>query len=217
MSYYQDVKKFHDRFGLITPNEFVAKIDPGLANFRYQFLIEELEEYKQCCATGDLAIAIDSLVDLVYVAYGTALFHGISEVDFDQALSLAFDGFTSHDEPVRFKPGFMSPQVNVDFTQTLYFLINVYWDEVSREDANEYKIVSALCSICNLVFNGARMMGLSEECWRDFWNDVQRANMTKIRVLKSEDSKRGSTYDVIKPPDWIPPYSEEILNYWLSK
>jgi predicted HAD superfamily Cof-like phosphohydrolase len=37
------------------------------------------------------------------------------------------------------------------------------------------------------------------------WSVVHRANMRKVRVERSEDSKRGSIYDVAKPAGWLPP------------
>ena len=44
-----------------------------------------------------------------------------------------------------------------------------------------------------------------------FWDDVQRANLTKRRALTASESKRGSLNDVIKPPGWVGPKTEEIL------
>lgn len=37
------------------------------------------------------------------------------------------------------------------------------------------------------------------------WRLVHEANMKKVRVKNVSDSKRGSTYDVVKPKGWMPP------------
>lgn len=75
MNLFWDVRKFHQKFGL--PYFFTAEgkphlLDPDVQQFRERFLEEELGEFEQACAAGDLAKAADALVDLVYVALGTA-------------------------------------------------------------------------------------------------------------------------------------------------
>jgi len=40
---------------------------------------------------------------------------------------------------------------------------------------------------------------------------VHQANMTKIRALKQEDSKRGSTYDIVKPPGFVAPTFTDLI------
>lgn len=36
------------------------------------------------------------------------------------------------------------------------------------------------------------------------FNRVHEANMRKMKAMRPEDSKRGSAFDVIKPPNWKP-------------
>jgi predicted HAD superfamily Cof-like phosphohydrolase len=44
------------------------------------------------------------------------------------------------------------------------------------------------------------------------WRRVHAANMAKIRCLRPGDSKRGSTYDVIKPDGWTAPdHTRDIM------
>lgn len=120
-SFFGDVVDFHNKFELPTPeNVGVPKmVSYDEFDFRYKFMIEELHEYEEAVRAGDLVKAADALADLVYVALGTAAFHG-----------LPFD---------------------------------------------------------------------------EIWDAVHGANMTKIRTPSKEQSKRGSTFDVIKPPDFISP------------
>lgn len=43
------------------------------------------------------------------------------------------------------------------------------------------------------------------------WRRVQQANMAKIRVDRPENSKRGSSFDVVKPLGWQPPDHTELV------
>jgi len=120
MKMFKDVKAFHKKFKLLNSDT------PGLLTRRklferVEFLTEELEEFKQGVMTQDLAMQADALVDLVYVALGTAI-----------------------------------------------------------------------------------MLGLP---WETLWDDVQRANMEKVRGV----GKRNHLVDCIKPPGWVPPHTMMIL------
>lgn len=46
-------------------------------DFRARLLHEEVGEYRSAMEDGDLAEAVDALVDLAYVAHGTMLLHGV--------------------------------------------------------------------------------------------------------------------------------------------
>jgi len=43
------------------------------------------------------------------------------------------------------------------------------------------------------------------------WNRVHAANMTKVRCERPEDSKRGTTFDVIKPEGFVKPTLTDLL------
>lgn len=96
MTISDDVERFHVKFGL--KYEGLPRFLTGeMAEFRRRFLEEELDEYKKAMYQGIywiaqdpdsprvvecLAEALDALVDLVYVARGTAYLMGL---DFDEA------------------------------------------------------------------------------------------------------------------------------------
>ncbi|MFE9679084.1 MazG nucleotide pyrophosphohydrolase domain-containing protein [Streptomyces sp. NPDC006259] len=70
------VRQFHLAFGLDargTPSE----VSPGLAAHRGELLAEEAAEVAEVSVTGPLDRLAHELADVVYVAYGTALVHGI--------------------------------------------------------------------------------------------------------------------------------------------
>jgi len=126
----QDLRNFHVKFGL-SRNCTPAPLSPELSEFRIKFLQEELDEYKHAVETGDLEKQFDALLDLVYVAIGTADLHNFP--------------------------------------------------------------------------------------WEEGWAEVQRANMSKERATSESQSKRGSSFDVIKPAGWRPPAIAEVLREHVSR
>ena len=125
---FDDVGAFHQKFGLdnVATNG-VHQLFPSkeLVDFRIKFLREELQEFEEAIAAGDMVKAADSLVDLNYVSCGTAHLFGFP--------------------------------------------------------------------------------------WHEIWDEVQRANMAKVRAQRAEESTRGSTFDVVKPKGWTPPDVRGIL------
>ena len=124
ISDFNDVVNFHQKFGVPVLNEpgFLSELAPDAAKFRVGFLQEELDEFKKSLEDKDLVGAYDALLDLVYVAYGTA-----------------------------------------------------------------------------------NMMGVSPEMWQELWDNVQTANMSKVRATSASQSKRGTSLDVVKPAGWVSP------------
>ncbi|MCK8435616.1 hypothetical protein G3I77_22105 [Streptomyces sp. D2-8] len=77
------VREFHRAFGLDargTPTE----VSPDLAAHRGELLAEEAAEVAEVSVRGPLDRLAHELADVVYVAYGTALVHGI---DLDAVLA----------------------------------------------------------------------------------------------------------------------------------
>lgn len=125
MSVYEDVRTFHLKFGLPAELHAPRALTQEESDFRIKFMQEELDEYVEAVVAGNLEKQFDALLDLIYVAAGTALFHGFN-----------------------FPEG---------------------------------------------------------------WARVQAANMAKERAERAEDSKRGTTFDVIKPPGWVAPDLSDLV------
>jgi predicted HAD superfamily Cof-like phosphohydrolase len=70
-----DIKEFHEKFEL-TYRGTHRCLSPDVADFRAKFMQEELDEYKKAVAESDMEGQLDALVDLVYVALGTAYLSG---------------------------------------------------------------------------------------------------------------------------------------------
>ena len=80
MSLFDDVRKFHEKFGLPWTGDGktpVSLMKTGEFWYRYNFLKEELKEFEDAWNEGDLPKAADAIADLVWVALGTAHHMGI--------------------------------------------------------------------------------------------------------------------------------------------
>jgi predicted HAD superfamily Cof-like phosphohydrolase len=76
------VREFHEAFGIAVRTKPVAS--PPESDLRARLLAEEVQEYYDAVEAGDIVEVADGLADIVYVAYGTALNHGI---DLDAVLT----------------------------------------------------------------------------------------------------------------------------------
>lgn len=129
MSNYLDVKDFHHKFDLPAPAK-PRQLDPDMFRYRQKFLEEELAELIEAWRNNDLAGQADALVDLVYVALGTAIFMGLP--------------------------------------------------------------------------------------WQKLWDEVQRANMDKVKGQDAEGATLRHALDVVKPEGWKPPQMERIIDEHLA-
>lgn len=68
----KDIDQFHKKFAFEKNEKVGIPEDNELVNFRTSFLMEELAEYTQAITKKDAAGALDALVDIVYIALGTA-------------------------------------------------------------------------------------------------------------------------------------------------
>jgi predicted HAD superfamily Cof-like phosphohydrolase len=71
-----DVHDFHDRFRLLYDGP-PKTLDDELLDFRVKFMQEELDEYAEGAAEGDLEKQLDAIIDLIYVALGTLVLQGM--------------------------------------------------------------------------------------------------------------------------------------------
>ena len=78
---YKDIVSFHKKFKLGYSGP-PRKLDYPVAQARYRHQFEELQELSKAIHTGKLEETLDALVDIVYVAIGTAYLSGFN---FDEA------------------------------------------------------------------------------------------------------------------------------------
>ena len=75
----EDVKTFHDTFGIKNNYKPVAKLDKEIFALRHRLMHEENEEYLEACENGDLVEIADALGDMMYILCGTILAHGLQD------------------------------------------------------------------------------------------------------------------------------------------
>lgn len=71
----EDIEEFHEKFGLDQPNAN-ATLEPEEWELRHKRLRDELNEYDKAVEEQDDEEVLDALVDLVYIALGTAYRRG---------------------------------------------------------------------------------------------------------------------------------------------
>lgn len=73
---FTDIIEFHQRFELNAP-DVPQLLGREAADFRIDFMLEELHEFVNAHNAGDLVKAADALADLTYVVLGTAYLMGL--------------------------------------------------------------------------------------------------------------------------------------------
>ena len=77
--FISEVEEFNSVMG--KPNTYTPNIPSEKEwMFVYNFILEELEEYKHACETGDIVEVLDALCDITYVSLGNgAMLHGLKD------------------------------------------------------------------------------------------------------------------------------------------
>jgi len=78
--FVSEVEEFNATMG--KPNNYSPQIPSRKEwEFVYNFILEELEEYKQACEEGNIVEVLDALCDITYVSLGNgAMLHGLKDV-----------------------------------------------------------------------------------------------------------------------------------------
>ncbi|OXE37528.1 MAG: hypothetical protein CGW95_01030 [Phenylobacterium zucineum] len=81
-----------------------------------------------------------------------------------------------------------------------------------RDEAEvTHQLAQMLDGLVDLVYVAVGTAHLHGFDFREAWRRVHAANMAKVRAQRAEDSKRGTTYDVVKPDGWLPPRHEDLV------
>ena len=75
--FVDEVETFNATFG--KPNNYEPTIPKEKEwKFVYDFILEELEEYREACERGDIVEVLDALCDIAYVSLGNGtMLHGL--------------------------------------------------------------------------------------------------------------------------------------------
>jgi hypothetical protein len=77
--FVSEVEDFNQTFG--KPNNYEPVIPEKKEwQFVYDFILEELEEYREACERGDIVEVLDALCDITYVSLGNGtMLHGLKD------------------------------------------------------------------------------------------------------------------------------------------
>lgn len=79
VTFVDEVEEFNSTFG--KPNNYEPTIPEEKEwKFVYDFILEELEEYKKACEQGNIVEILDALCDIAYVSIGNGtMLHGLKD------------------------------------------------------------------------------------------------------------------------------------------
>ena len=83
-------------------------------------------------------------------------------------------------------------------------------DEIVK-GLNEGNLEEYFDGLIDLVYVALGAAYLGRLPFNEGFKRVHEANMTKVRALRQEDSKRGSTYDIVKPAGFVAPTLTDLI------
>jgi hypothetical protein len=123
-------------------------------------------------------------------------------VDFSERFGLTYNGPPSH----------IAPREMEEFRS------NCMYEEVEEYDTArtiDHKL-DALIDLIYFALGTAYLHGFAP-IFYEAWRRVHAANMRKVRSPASEESTaRGSAFDVVKPPGFVPPDLSDLTSDWTS-
>ena len=165
----------------LKPYDSFRDLPDDLVRFREKFLTEEALETYKATLSANPPEVLDGLIDLAYVALGTFYLAGGTLLGVANYRKL---------QPYEFgtlQVMRMSKGVRLE------------------KDANN------LTFMLDIAF-GCRSMAQEMGWFFDTgWDRGQSANMSKVRAKREGDSKRGSTWDVVKPKGWVAPKMDDLV------
>ena len=78
-------------------------------------------------------------------------------------------------------------------------------------DQTVHHLSEALDALVDLVYVALGTAYLHGFDFAEAWRRVHAANMAKVRATSTDQSKRGSLFDVVKPTGWQPPDHRDLV------
>ena len=134
-NWYDDVKEFHDTFGLTSNNgpTTPSEEDQELA---YSLIAEEADEILEAMATNDMAGVLDGAIDLIYVALGMLVRYGIrpeSAWNLVHTANMAKAGGVKRADGKMLKPeGWEPPDIEGDI-EAQKLLCSIFYSDYNHE------------------------------------------------------------------------------------
>lgn len=157
---------------------------------------------------------LDPTTERLYVR-GQRVFDPVADViEFHKKFGLHYSGKPRAlvGELRKFRIAFIDEERNeyVDSGDTLEAYLKTNAD---NEGAVAETLEFQLDALIDLIYVtiGAAVLQFPEQVVKEAWRRVQEKNMQKVRAERAEDSKRGSTFDVVKPRGWTPPSHIDLV------
>jgi predicted HAD superfamily Cof-like phosphohydrolase len=83
-------------------------------------------------------------------------------------------------------------------------------DEIKKA-LDEGNLEDYFDGLIDLVYVALGAAYLGRLPFNEGFRRVHEANMKKVRALRQEDSKRGSTYDIVKPAGFVAPTLTDLI------
>lgn len=105
------------------------------------------------------------------------------------------------------RPGFLSSELMKFRIKFMQEELDEFCDAYIDDDVE--KAFDALIDLCYVVLGTSYLMGFP---FIEGWNHVHYCNMQKVRAkVDGSDSKRKSSFDVVKPIDWQAPNLASLI------
>lgn len=215
---FEDIISFHRKFDLSPATTMSQEDFTNLQDFRVKFMLEELSEYLNATTEEE---AFDGLIDLVYVALGTAYMRNFLTFNFNWNVIVGkamgdtfgdlFEAIEREARLIKWSLTETSHRRGMHFTNLM--AENMEEQILRYRDAtSDLEAMVALISVTYIALFAAHARGFTR--FREGWNRVHAANMTKIRASGDADplSMRKSKFDIVKPPGWMAPTLTDLLN-----
>lgn len=150
-------------------------------------------------------------------------FNPIQDVrDFHRKFDLHYEGKPRAlpEEMRQFRSNFLHEESEeyADDAEALSLLIaglmTISSPKAKREAIAQYLAgqLDALLDLMYVLLGNAEIQGFLENgIFEEGWKRVHAANMAKVRAERPEDSKRGSSFDVVKPEGWVAPDHTDLV------
>ena len=136
--------------------------------------------------------------------------------EFHTKFELTYEGPTRAltGELGEFRRSFISEEYSeyVLHARTLDVILQRPQDEREHADVTHHlnEQLDALVDLVYVALGTAYLHGWNDK-FIEAWTRVHEKNMAKVRAERASDSKRGTTFDVVKPPGWTPPSHTDLV------
>lgn len=133
--------------------------------------------------------------------------------NFHEKFELVFDGKPRvlPEDLAKFRIGFLMEELGeycLDNEVAQRFFTTELKKYTAPQNIPLDKQLDALVDLVYVALGTAYLQGFD---FNEAWRRVHEANMKKVRALRVIDSKRGSTYDVVKPEGWQAPDLSDLV------